>query len=92
MKEHKDASDRPLIELSDLDSDLLFRKLADRLKNVFNAKIIEKVEGVDQRYWDFDVDGTIVVLHSDPMAGISIHIEDGSNENLLRKIASMLLD
>ena len=91
MKEYKDASNRLSIELSDLNSDILFRKFADRLATKFDAKISEKLDGPDQRYWDFDVNGTIVVLHSDAMAGISIHVEDGSNDNLLRKIAENLL-
>ncbi|HUT70171.1 MAG TPA: DUF3630 family protein [Desulfatiglandales bacterium] len=91
MKEYKDASNRLSIDLSDLDSDILFRKYANRLKTEFNAKIVEKLDGLDQRYWDFDVDGTIVVLHSDAMAGISIHIEDGTNDSLLRRVSSSLI-
>jgi hypothetical protein len=91
MKEYKDASNRLSIELSDSNSNILFRKFADRLTTEFNAKISEKLDGLDQRYWDFDVNGTIVVLHSDGMAGISIHVEDGSNDNLVREIAKTLL-
>jgi len=91
MKEYKDASSRLSVVLSDLDSNILFRKFADRLTTEFNAKILEKLDGLDQRYWDFDVNGTIVVLHSDAMAGISIYVEDGSNDDLLRKIAENLL-
>ena len=91
MKEYKDASNRLAIDLSDLDSDILFRKFADRLTTEFDAKISEKLDGPDQRYWDFDVDGTFLVLHSDAMAGISIHVADGTNESLLRNIASKLL-
>lgn len=91
MKEYKDASNRLSIDLSDSDSDILFRKYADRLKNEFEAKIVEILDGLDQRYWDFDIGGIIVVLHSDAMAGISIHIEDGSNDSLLRRIASSLM-
>ena len=58
----------------------------------FNARIIEKVDGIDQRYWDFELDRAIIVLHSDPYAGISIHIENGTKDSLLRKVASTLLN
>lgn len=91
MKEYRGASNRLSIDLSDLDSDILFRKFADRLTTEFDAKITDKLDGLDQRYWDFDVGGTILVLHSDAMAGISIHVEDGSDDNLLRKIAETLM-
>ncbi len=91
MKEYKDASNRLSIDLSDLDSDVLFRKYVDRMKDEFDGNLVDKLDGLDQRYWDFDIGGTIVVLHSDSMAGISIHVEDGTNDVLLRKIASALI-
>jgi len=91
MKENRDASNRLSIDLSNLDTDSLFQKFADQIITEFNAKVTEKLDGLDQRYWDFDVDGSTLVLHADPMVGISIHIEDGTNDNLLRKIAKTLL-
>lgn len=91
MKEYRDASNRLSIDLSDLDSEILFAKYADRIKSEFKAIIVDRLDGLDQRYWDFDIDGKIVVLHSDSMTGISIHIENGADENLLRKIALTLI-
>ncbi len=61
-----------------------------RLKKLFNAKLIKKLDGFDQKYRDFEMNDKIVVLHSDSMVGISIHIEDGSGEGLLREIAKVL--
>jgi hypothetical protein len=91
MKEYRDASNRLSIDLSNSDTDSLFKKFADQIITEFNAKVTEKLDGLDQRYWDFDVDGSTLVLFADPMVGISIHIEDGTNDNLLRKIAKTLL-
>lgn len=94
MKEYKDASDRLSIKLTDSDSSALFNQFAQRLVAKFHAEIIEKLDGLDQRYWDFkieDTEETIVVLHSDNYMGISVHVENGSNDNLLRQIATELL-
>jgi hypothetical protein len=91
MKEYRDTSNRLSIDLSNVDHDKLFQKYAKILETEFNGKIIEKLDGLDQRYWDFDIEGNVVVIHSDSMVGISIHVEDESNENLLRVIGKRLL-
>ena len=91
MKEYRDTSNRLSIDLSNVDHDNLFQKYAKILETEFNGKIIEKLDGLDQRYWDFDIEGNVVVIHSDSMVGISIHVEDESNENLLRVIGKRLL-
>ncbi|MFC1524172.1 DUF3630 family protein [Thermodesulfobacteriota bacterium] len=92
MKESRDASNRLSIELAESDSNILFKKFAKRLVSEFNAEIVEKLDGLDQRYWDFGVSGTIVVLHSDNYMGISVHVENGTNDNLLRQIATDLIN
>jgi len=91
MKEYRDASNRLSINLSDLNSEILFAKYADRIMSEFKAIIVERLDGLDQRYWDFEVDGKVVVLHSDSMAGISIHIAKGADDNFLRNFASTLI-
>ena len=90
MREYKDSSGRLTFEVSKSDSWFLFRKYAKRLEKQYNAKIIEKLDGFDQKYWNFEIKSTVVVLHSDSMVGISIHIEDGSNEELLREIVESI--
>lgn len=92
MKEYRDASNRLSIDLANIDYDTLFQKFANLLQTEFKGKLIEKIEGLDGRYWDFDINGTIVVLHSNAMAGISIYAEDGSNETLIREIGKKLLE
>jgi hypothetical protein len=70
----------------------MFRLYASRLEQLCKAKRIEQLDGLDQRYWDYDVDGSRVVLHSDPMAGISLHVEDGSRDDLLRGIVARITE
>ncbi len=90
MKEYKDASNRLSIELAATDSDILFQKFAQALSSEFNGQLAEKLDGLDQRYWDFDINGTTIVLHSDVFTGISVHVQDGSNDKLLRQIGKRL--
>jgi len=89
MREYRDASDRFYIDLSDRDED--FASFASRMTSL-HGRPVEKVNGVDQHYWDFDVNGITVVLHSDGMAGLSIHVKDGTHEDFLREIAKELIE
>ncbi len=91
MKEYFDSSKRLSIELASSSSDDLFHHFASCLSKLFGAQISNQFDGVDQRYWDFKILETTVVLHSDTFIGISIHVEDGTNEDLLRKIAKEIL-
>ena len=89
MREYRDASNRLSFDLSRQEED--FGRFAKRMISL-HGKPIQRLDDPlgDQRYWDFDVDGTTVVLHSDVMAGVSIHVEDGTHEALLRDIVKEL--
>jgi len=89
MREYRDASNRLSFDLSDQEEE--FGHFAQQMISI-HGKPVNRLDDPlgDQRYWDFDVDGTIVVLHFDVMAGVSIHVEDGSHEELLRHIAKEL--
>ncbi len=87
-KEWKDQSGRLTIWLSDDADD--FNVFAHEMTSRFGAPT-ERLDGLDQRYWNFSVDGGTVVLHGDALAGVSIHTEDGPLDDLLHSIASSLL-
>ncbi len=91
MKEYLDASKRLTIELASECSDDLFHHFASCLSRQFGAKISNQLDGLDQRYWDFNISGTTFVLHSDTFMGISLQVEGSTNEDLLRKIAKEIL-
>ncbi len=76
MREHHDACGRLSIALGD--DGPMFSTYASRLEQFCKARRLRQLDGPDQKYWDFDLDGTTVVLHSDIFAGISVHVEDGS--------------
>jgi len=87
MGEYRDSANRLSFTLSERSDD--FRAFADRM-TALHGEAIQKLSGLDQAYWDFEVNGATVVLHADVFAGVSIHVEDGSREGLLREIAREL--
>jgi len=91
MREYRDASNRLSFDLSGQEED--FGRFAKRMISL-HGKPIQRLDDPlgDQRYWDFDVGGTTVVIHSDVMAGVSIHVEDGTHEVLLRDIVKELTE
>ncbi|MBM3300043.1 MAG: hypothetical protein FJY85_08815 [Deltaproteobacteria bacterium] len=89
MREYRDASNRLTFDLSGQEED--FGRFAKGMISLHGDPIHRLDDPLgDQRYWDFNVEGTTVVLHSDVMAGVSIHVEDGSHEALLRDIVKTL--
>jgi hypothetical protein len=90
MKEYRDASGRFSIDLGD--DGPMFRVYASRLEDRCGGKRVQRLDGLDQSYWDYDVGGTTVVLHSDVFAGISLHVEDGSRDDLLRRVAATITE
>jgi hypothetical protein len=90
MREHHDASGRLSIELGD--DGPMFGVYASRLEEICKGKRVERLDGLDQSYWDYNVEGTTIVLHSDVFAGISLHVEDGSRDDLLRRVAAQITE
>jgi hypothetical protein len=87
-KEWKDHSGRPVVWLSDDANE--FDGFASQMTSRFGAPT-ERLDGLDQRYWDFSVGQVTMVLHGDAMAGISLHVEDGTQDEQLRSIGGWLL-
>ena len=90
MKEYRDTSGRLRIDVAD--DALMFQVLASRIEARCGGKRVHRLGGLDQSYWDYDVEGTLVVLHSDVFAGVSLHVEDGSQDDLLRRVAARITE
>jgi hypothetical protein len=90
MKEHRDASDRLSIDLGGDQS--MFRVYTYRLEDCCGAKQVQQLDGLDQSYWHYDFEGTTIVLHWDAFAGICLHIDDGSRDDLLRRVAATITE
>ena len=53
----------------------IFQLIADELTKVFNVQWKTKLDGFDQKYWDFDFKGIPLTLHLEHFLGISIFVE-----------------
>lgn len=53
----------------------VFQLIADELTKVFNIRWKAKLDGFDQRYWDFDYRGVTLSLHLEHFLGISIFVK-----------------
>jgi small GTP-binding protein len=88
LREQHDASGRLSIDLGD--DGPMFQVYASRLEEICKGKRIQRLDVTDTSYWDYDVEGTRIVLHSDELAGISLYVEDGSRDDLLRRVAGQI--
>ena len=85
--EYHDSSNRLTIHLSDDGWD--FHKFAGRMTSLFGSPC-ELIDGLDGRYWDYRVNDALVVLHAEVFVGVSIHVETGDHDALLRTIAKLI--
>lgn len=53
----------------------VFELIADELTEVFNIQWKTKLDGFDQRYWDFRFNGITLTLHLEHYLGISIFVK-----------------
>jgi frataxin-like iron-binding protein CyaY len=76
------------------DSDL-FKSLSDRLKTEFKAELIERVEDLDSKYFDFKIKDKVLTLHLQNYIGITLFpkgLNDATeNENLFTEVVGFKL-
>ena len=87
MEEHRDNSGRLSIQLDPKASTGRFAAFSAALEKLSGAAPAEKLDGLDQRFWDFRMGELTVVLHMDTFAGISVHAKDGTCDDRLRDTA-----
>ena len=64
-----------------------FQLIADELTKVFNIQWKTKLDGFDQRYWDFEYKGITLSLHLEHSLGITIFVKKPeTNLNNAKKI------
>ena len=88
MREYRDASGRLSIDI--VGDEQTLRVYGSRLEVSCGGRRVRRLDGLDQSYWDYEVEGATIVLHWDTFAGISLHVEDGSRDDLLRRVADRL--
>jgi len=58
----------------------LFQVIANELSNTFNVQWKTQADGLDQRYWDFEMQGTTLTLHLEHYLGISIFADKNKTD------------
>ncbi|MCD4751401.1 MAG: DUF3630 family protein [Thermoanaerobaculales bacterium] len=66
------------IEVSRESSWNLFDQVAKQLENALNGVWTEKLDGLDQRYWDLSAQGGRITLHLEHYLGISVYPSEGN--------------
>ena len=61
------------IELSSDSDSYLFDDIAKFIEQKLNVKFTEKLDGLDQRYWDFMYNNCLLTLHLEHYLGLSIY-------------------
>jgi hypothetical protein len=74
----------------------LFEKFAQTIASEFEAKITERIDGLDERYWDFRIGEIALTLHLQHYLGISLfpaisHKNNASAKALADNIAKRLI-
>lgn len=59
----------------------LFDRVADLIGKEFNCRPVEKLDGLDQRYWDLAFGDVKLTLHLEHYSGISLFAAK-DNENI----------
>jgi hypothetical protein len=68
-------------------SSSVFQSIADELTQEFDIRWKARLDGFDQRYWDFEYKGLTLSLHLEHLLGISIFIKKPeTNLNNARQI------
>jgi len=65
-----------LIELRISDDPEQFKRLAEEIRKQLGGRWTEKVDGLDQSYWNLDVQGEKITVHREHYLGVSVFGDD----------------
>lgn len=74
------------IDLTNSSDWLLFDKIVLFLSERYQAKVVGRFDGVDERYWDVIIDNKKICLHLQHYLGISLIIESDNEKDYLEEI------
>ncbi len=69
---------------------LLFNGVADAILKKLKGKVVERVDGLDERYWHIEIGKKVVTLHLQHYTGIVLFAQDKEANGLIREIGSHL--
>jgi hypothetical protein len=68
----------------------LFNGVVDAILRNFKGTVLERVDGLDERYWDIEIGTEIVTLHLQHYLGIVLFSQDQGTNDLIREIGRYL--
>ena len=93
QKINYEADGRIEILLSEESSWQLFDTISKELLKKFDVKLVKKLDGVDERYWDFEINGGLICLHLQHYLGILIFpLNDSSINEDVKEIAKYVIE
>jgi hypothetical protein len=70
------------IELHLSDDPDQFRNIAEMVREKLAGRWTEQIDGLDQSYWDLDVQGTLITVHREHYLGVCVSCEDDAPQRL----------
>lgn len=67
-----------------------FERLEGAIRAEFDARIVERIDSPDERYWELEVADQTVTLHLQHYLGISLYAPSAEDESLVRRIGQLL--
>ena len=58
--------------LSEVASRELFESIAHTIESHFGGRWVRQLDGIEQRYWDLEINGVVLTLHLEHYLGISL--------------------
>jgi len=68
----------------------LFNNVATLIIKKFQGRLVEKLDGLDQRYWDIEVEGEILTLHSEHYLGITLSPTNREANEVVKAVGNYL--
>ena len=76
--------------LSDEPDWMMFNGVADAILRKFKGRLVERLDGLDERYWDIQIGERIVTLHLQHYLGIMLFPEDQRGNELIQEVGRYL--
>jgi hypothetical protein len=81
-----------LFEMSLSEDESQFVHFAGLVREALNGEWEEKINGLDQTYWDLNVQGEIVTLHREHYLGVSVICHDKPEERAVLERLKQILE
>ncbi|SRR5258706_2144369 len=81
------------VDLSDNSDWSLFQMIANELVETFQIQWKTQVDGLDQRYWDFEYKGVTLTLHLEHYLGINVFVDKSKVDiDIARQVINEIKD